>query len=40
MITVEMGYLPYLDLPDDYHFGAHAVAVADYDPDSSVPACS
>jgi len=34
MITVDMGYLPYLDLPDDYHFGAHAVVVAGYDSDS------
>ena len=31
MIMVDMGYLPYLDLPEDYHFGAHAVVVAGYD---------
>jgi hypothetical protein len=32
MIMVDMGFLPYLDLPEGYHFGAHAVVVAGYDP--------
>ena len=32
MIMLNMGFLPYLDLPEGYHFGAHAVVVAGYDP--------
>jgi hypothetical protein len=32
MIMVDMGFLPYLDLPEGYHFGAHAVVVAGFDP--------
>jgi hypothetical protein len=31
MIMADMGFLPYLDLPEDYHFGAHAVVIAGYD---------
>jgi hypothetical protein len=31
MIHVDMGYLPYFDLPDDYHFGQHVVVVAGMD---------
>jgi len=27
-----MGFLPYLNLPEEYHFGAHAVVAAGYDP--------
>ena len=33
MLGVDMGYLPYFDLPDGYHFGGHAIAVCGYDPD-------
>ena len=33
MLQVDMGYLPYLDLPEEYHFGAHIVAVGGYDPE-------
>ncbi len=32
MILVDMGFLPYLDLPAGYHFGGHAVVVCGYDP--------
>jgi hypothetical protein len=32
MIQVDMGFLPYLGLPKDYHFGGHVVVVAGYDP--------
>jgi len=31
MVYLDMGFLPYLGLPDDYHFGAHCVAVVGYD---------
>jgi hypothetical protein len=31
MIQVDMGFLPYLGLPEDYHFGGHAVVVAGLD---------
>ncbi len=31
MIHVDMGFLPYFDLPEDYHFGQHVVVVAGYD---------
>lgn len=31
MIYVDTGCLPYLHLPDEFHFGAHAVVVAGYD---------
>lgn len=34
MVYVDMGFLPYFDLPEDYHFGGHAVVVAGYDVDS------
>jgi hypothetical protein len=34
MLNVDMGYLPYFDLPEDYHFGAHAIVVCGYDPDT------
>jgi hypothetical protein len=34
MIMADMGFLPYLDLPEDYHFGAHSVVVAGYDPET------
>ncbi len=31
LVYLDMGFLPYLDLPDGYHFGGHAVVVAGYD---------
>ncbi len=34
MIMADMGFLPYLELPEDYHFGAHSVVVAGHDPES------
>ncbi len=35
MINVDMGFLPYFDhLPEDYHFGGHAVVVGGYDPET------
>jgi hypothetical protein len=34
MIQVDMGYLPYLDLPHDFHFGYHVIVVAGYNPTS------
>jgi hypothetical protein len=32
MLYVDMGFLPYFDLPNDYHFGGHMIAVGGYDP--------
>jgi hypothetical protein len=34
MIAVDMGFLPYFDLPEDYHFGGHVAVVAGYDPEA------
>lgn len=34
MVYLDMGFLPYFDLPEGYHFGAHVVVVAGYDPES------
>jgi hypothetical protein len=34
MIHVDMGFLPYFDLPDGYHFGQHVVVVAGLDLDT------
>ncbi|HIC92725.1 MAG TPA: DUF4872 domain-containing protein [Anaerolineae bacterium] len=34
MIHVDMGFLPYFDLPEGYHFGGHVVVVAGYDPET------
>jgi hypothetical protein len=31
MVLLDMGYLPYLDLPPDYHFGHHAVVACGWD---------
>ncbi|HUT15959.1 MAG TPA: BtrH N-terminal domain-containing protein [Anaerolineae bacterium] len=31
MIMLDMGFLPYFDLPEDFHFGGHAVVIAGYD---------
>jgi hypothetical protein len=40
ILQVDMGLLPYLSLPDDYHFGGHAVAVVGYDaPSGTVLVC-
>jgi hypothetical protein len=32
MVMVDMGFLPYFDFGEEYHFGAHAVVVCGYDP--------
>ncbi|TCC08447.1 BtrH N-terminal domain-containing protein [Kribbella soli] len=32
LVYVDMGFLPYFDLPANYHFGGHVVVVAGYDP--------
>jgi hypothetical protein len=34
MIHVDMGFLPYFDFPEEYHFGRHIVVVAGYDPET------
>ncbi len=35
MLIVDMGFLPYFtDLPEDFHFGAHAVVIGGYDHES------
>jgi len=34
MVQVDMGFLPYLGLPQDYHFGGHVIVVAGYDGDT------
>lgn len=34
LVYLDMGFLPYLNLPADYHFGGHVVVVAGYDPDT------
>jgi len=35
LLVVDMGFLPYFtDLPEDFHFGAHAIVVGGYDPES------
>lgn len=31
MVYLDMGFLPYLNLPEGYHFGAHSIAVVGYD---------
>lgn len=31
MLMVDMGFLPYLKLPDDFHFGGHAIAAGGFD---------
>lgn len=36
MIHVDMGFLPYFDLPEGYHFGQHVVVVAGMDSAESV----
>ncbi len=32
LVYLDMGFLPYFELPADYHFGGHVVVVAGYDP--------
>ncbi len=32
MIYADMGFLPYFDFPEEFHFGAHAIVVCGYDP--------
>jgi hypothetical protein len=32
MVYLDMGFLPYFDLPEGYHFGAHVVVAGGYDP--------
>ncbi|HEY45562.1 MAG: hypothetical protein AMJ88_12310 [Anaerolineae bacterium SM23_ 63] len=35
MINVDMGFLPYFEhLPEDFHFGGHAIVVGGYDPET------
>jgi hypothetical protein len=36
MLMVDMGFLPYLALPEDFHFGGHAVAVGGFDGESGM----
>ena len=31
MLMLDMGFLPYFDLPEEFHFGGHAVVIAGYD---------
>ncbi|MFQ5810271.1 MAG: BtrH N-terminal domain-containing protein, partial [Armatimonadota bacterium] len=31
MVQLDMGFLPYFDLPEDFHFGGHVVVVAGHD---------
>jgi hypothetical protein len=33
-VYLDMGFLPYFDFPDEYHFGGHTVVVAGHDPDT------
>lgn len=35
MLYVDMGFLPYFNLPPETHFGAHMVVIAGYDPNTS-----
>jgi hypothetical protein len=32
MLYADMGFLPYLNMPDGYHFGGHMIVVAGHDP--------
>jgi len=34
MVQLDMGFLPYLNFPKEYHFGAHVVVLAGYDPET------
>ena len=34
MVQLDMGFLPYFNLPREYHFGGHAVVLAGYAPET------
>jgi hypothetical protein len=34
LVYLDMGFLPYFDFPEEYHFGGHAVVVAGHDPET------
>lgn len=34
LVYLDMGFLPYFEFPEEYHFGGHVVVVAGYDPDT------
>jgi hypothetical protein len=34
MVYLDMGFLPYFNFPEEYHFGGHTVVIAGYDPDT------
>ena len=34
LVYLDMGFLPYFDLPEGYHFGGHVVVVVGYEPDT------
>lgn len=34
MVQLDMGFLPYFNLPKEYHFGGHVVVLAGYDPET------
>lgn len=34
MLQVDMGFLPYFDFPEEYHFGGHVIVVGGHDPAS------
>jgi hypothetical protein len=36
MVYGDMGFIPWFDLPDDYHFGGHTFVVCGYDGDNTV----
>ena len=34
LVYLDMGFLPYFDFPEEYHFGGHTVVVAGHDPET------
>jgi len=34
LVYADMGFLPYFDFPEEYHFGGHTVVVAGHDPET------
>ncbi len=34
MLSVDMGFLPYFDLPEGFHFGGHSIVIGGYDPET------
>ncbi len=34
LVYLDMGFLPYFEFPEDYHFGGHVMVVAGYDPNT------